>query len=399
MQLAPNRSWYCSALIGRFCLWLLSLASTLVLAQPAEVALAGLAFAGDAASSKERFPYSVAYERSQSEAGKPVFRAIREATGQHPPQHLQLVSQIDELRGRQNAIAVALVVSAETISVERIAGLHKLFVQIRGQALFFDFKLMTVVRAYPLSFAHIDVFDRAPTQREIAERVRMVYEGAAGKPGIINRFATTLATAKLPADVSRFLQVTAVDIRPAALQPMPEYLKADPAVAQTWAADLISEALSNRAGVPLIPFAKGYAIGNVMSLRISDGRVYELKLPKPDYEITAEITDLRKIKFSESVAGTSFIYGSYASLRIVEPLTGKTYLNTALKNGETKSVPVTQSYVDDFPAFHDAIHGLFAKLSDALDGRGRTDWLKSAAAAPDIDKQISLTKELLKLCK
>jgi hypothetical protein len=27
------------------------------------------------------------------------------------------------------------------------------------------------------------------------------------------------------------------------------------------------------------------------------------------------------------------------------------------------------------------------------------DWVKSAAAAPDIDKQIAATRELIKLCK
>jgi hypothetical protein len=73
-------------------------------------------------------------------------------------------------------------------------------------------------------------------------------------------------------------------------------------------------------------------------------------------------------------------------------------MDAELKNGEIKLVPVTQTYVDDFPAFYDSVNGLFVKLAEALDGRGNT-WIKTAAAAPDIDKQVASTRELVKLCK
>jgi hypothetical protein len=130
-------------------------------AEPVEVALAGLAFSGDAASMAQRFPYSVGYEKALKAGGRPAYAMLREAIAQSPPQQLKLVTQIDELKGRDQAIAVALVIGSETVSVEHLAGLHKLFVLIRAQALFFDFKSMSVVRAYPISFGHIDVFDRS----------------------------------------------------------------------------------------------------------------------------------------------------------------------------------------------------------------------------------------------
>ena len=139
-------------------------------AQQTEVALAGLAFSGDAASLAQRFPYSVAYEKALKAGGKPAFAMLRDAIAQNPPQQLKLVTQIDELKGRDQAIAVALVIGSETISVEQLAGLHKLFVLIRAQALFFDFKTMSIVRSYPISFGHIDIFDRPPNADEIRVR-------------------------------------------------------------------------------------------------------------------------------------------------------------------------------------------------------------------------------------
>ena len=228
--------------------------------------------------------------------------------------------------------------------------------------------------------------------------VRGVYEGAGGKPGIFARFGATLAKATMPTSTSRYLQVSKIGIKPEALGNIPAYLSGNATVAETWAADLVGEAISTRAGVPVIPYSKGYAVGNVMSMRISDGDVYNLKLPKPDYEISVELSALRKIEYGKAAAGASYIYGSYASMKIEEPVSGKVYLNTPLKNGEIKLVPVTQTYVDDFPAFYDSVNGLFVKLSEALAGKS-TDWVKSAAAATDIDKQIADTRELIKLCK
>lgn len=367
-------------------------------AEVAEVALAGLAFSGDAASLLQRFPYSVGYEKALKAGGKPAYAMLGEAIAQNPPQQFKLVTQLDELKGRDQAIAVALVIGSETISVEQLAGLHKLFVLIRAQALFFDFKSMSVVRAYPISFAHIDIFDHAPSADEIRVRVRGVYEGAAGKPGIFARFGSTLAKATMPSATSRYLQVSKIGIKPEALGSIPAYLSSSATIAETWAADLVAEALSTRAGVPIIPYAKGYAVGNVMSMRISDGDVYNLKLPKPDYEISVEFTRLVKKKYGESAAGASYIYGLVTTLKIEEPVSGKVYMNAELKNGEIKLVPATQTYIDDFPAFYDSINGLFVKLSEAVGG-GDTKWVKSAAAAPDIDKQIADTRELIKLCK
>ena len=204
-----------------------------VFAQPTEVALAGLAFSGDAASMESRFRYSLEYDKALKASGKRAYAMLGDAIAQNPPQQLKIVAQLDDLKGRDQAIAVALVIGSETISVEQLAGLHKLFVLIRAQAMFFDFKSMSIVRAYPISFASIDIFDRTPTPAEIAVRVRGVYEGAAGKPGIFARFGNTLANANLPSSSSRFLQVSRVAIKPQAMSNIPAYLSSNQTVADT----------------------------------------------------------------------------------------------------------------------------------------------------------------------
>lgn len=390
------------ASVRRFFLWLAWLAcSQSAFAQQApEVAFAGFAYSGSASTMAARFPHSQRYEEELQTAGTSMGQNLRRLLDATPPSHLKIVSQIEALKGRDQALAVALVIGSETVSVEQFGNAHKLMVLIRGQAMFFDFKSMNVLRAYPVSFAYIDLLDHPPTADEVLARVKLVYQGTGDKAGVLARFAQNVAKAQIPPGAPRFLQVTSVQLKPEALEVLPTYIKSEPGAAETWAADLVSEAISTRVGVPIVPYAKGYAIGNVMSMRISDGTVFELKLPQPDYEIKVELSGFRKVKFSEVQGGaSSFVYGAYAHMHIEEPLGRKAYLSTALKNGETRVIPASQRHVDDFPHFYDAVNGLFVKLAQAMDGKGDEKWLRSAASAKDIDLQIQSTRELMKQCK
>ncbi|MGZ5772946.1 hypothetical protein [Ramlibacter sp.] len=318
---------------------------------------------------------------------------------QSRPRSFSLTTEkLDDLKGRDQALVVSLVLNSETVSVEDFGETRKLFILIRGQALFFDFKSMTVVRSYPLSFGYVDNFNHTPTEGEVFDRVRQVYEGAQGMPGMYARFASSLADASIPTQTPRYLQVSRVSLSPDVLSGMPAYLQGPSTVSETWVADMLGEAISTRVGIPVVPYSKGYAIGNVMSMTFMDNSVFSLTLPKPDYEVSVDFKSLKKLKYSQSAAGAAFIYGVYADVRIQEPLSGTTYMNTALKNGEVKVVPASQTFVDDFPAYYDSLNGMFTKLADAVAGKGNA-WVKTAAAAPDIEAQVSKTKELMNLCK
>lgn len=384
-------------LAGLLLLFLSSLAQA---QQPLDVAFAGFAYSGSESTLDDRFPYSRRYEATRKRAGTTLHQTLMQQLQATPPAHLRIVPQLDELKGRDQALAVALVVGNEMVSEESFGSLHKLLIVVRAQVMFFDFKSMNVIRSYPVSFAYVDVLDHPASEDEILSRIALVYEGNGGKPGILGRFVNNVAKAELPAQVSRTLQVVNVQVSPEASGLLPGFLKSAPGALENWAADLAGEAISTRAGVPILPFSKGYAIGNVMSFRVSDGAVWDLKLPKPDYEISVDLTGFKKVRFSEVEGGaTSYVYGAYGGIRLIEPMGNKVYLDTALKNGESRVIPASQDYVDDFPHFYDALNGMFVKLAQVIDGRGDEKWLKSAAAAQDIEQQIVHTKELMKSCK
>jgi hypothetical protein len=364
----------------------------------ATVSLAGFSYAGDFKSIDARFPYTKRFTEALAAQKSSPDRLIGEVLAGTKIDNFTLKQgELAQLKGSDQAIAVSLVMTNETVSFEKIGRAYKLFVNLRAQAMFFDFKSMTVLRSYPVTVAFLDVLPAPPDEALIDDRVRTLFVGGA-KPGLVQRFATQLSAATLPANVPRFLQVNKVAIAPEALAELPQALKATPGTAETWLADQLSEAISSKTGVPVLPYAKGYAIGNVMAMRFADGTVFNLKIPEADYAFSANLTGFKRIKSGESSAGASFIYGSYVELKLEEPLSGRSYLDSKFKNGEVKLVPAMQAETDDFPAYSDSVRGLFSKLTSILAGKD-DPWIKSAASAPNIDAQLSATKTVLQSCK
>ena len=145
-------------------------------------------------------------------------------------------------------------------------------------------------------------------------------------------FEEALKKAKLPTAASRSLQVTKVEISGEAQDKFPsEY---EGGGAETWLADTFSEKLSTKFDVPMLPYSKGYAIGNRMAIKISDSSVFNLVIPKPDYEFTIKLLKLKTVPYEIQAAGRSLIYGASASIKLEEPLSGQTYLNGQFKNDD-----------------------------------------------------------------
>ena len=368
--------------------------------QAAEVYFAGMAYSGDATSIADRFPYTSQYLKGLEANKVRVGSLIYKEMGANLPQNFELapLAAQAQLKGRDRAVSVALLLNNEAVSLEHFGQFAKFFVQLRGQALFFDFKSQTVLRAYPISLAYIDVVDHYPSEDEMQERIRLLFEGTQGKAGLFTRFAQAVQKATLPEGVSRFLQVSQVTVAPEAMVGLPPALTSTKGAAETWLADMLAEAISNRAQVPILPYVKGHALGKVMAMKIADGGAFSLKLPEPDYTMTLDLTGVRRVELKRTAAETAYVYGSYVRLRLDEPFSNKNYLDINVKNGETKLVPSTQETVDDIPAYADSIRGLFNKIGENLSGK-TTPWLKTAASGNDVEKQVNQSAEIIKSCK
>jgi hypothetical protein len=365
-------------------------------AHASTVAFAGFAYAGNADTIESRFMLSRRYEKRLIAKGSDINDRLRQAlSGRQYSFDLSRTGNV-ESKGDE-ALVTALVVTGETVSEEKFGSIHKVFIQVRAQTLIFDFKSKRVRRTYPLSFVYLDVMDHSPSDAEVDERIAIAYEGTQGKPGIVGRYADALAAATLPHSGELFLQITKVSIDADARAAIPPEMAVTQGIAESWLADHFGEALNSKAGIPIFPYTVGYAIGNVMAVRLGDND-FSLEIPAPDWEISIDLNGVKKVKYAENAVGTSYVYGSYATIRISEQGGTKTVLDAQFKNGEVKAVPVTQNYVDDLPAYNDSIRGLFDKLAEVLGGQD-LPWLKNAAVTADIGEQITLARGAMQKCK
>jgi len=400
MTSTRDGSWICSSFDKLLRLFLVAAivvgASTPSLAYSTTVTCAGFAYAGNFNSIETRFKYSKRYEKSIIEKGSALSTVLcRSLAGRQYPFDLNTSENIDS-KGDE-VLVTALTVTGETVSEETFGPVHKLFVQIRAQALIFDFATKKIRRAYPLSFAYLDVLNHSPSDGEIDERIAKAYEGAQGKEGIFGRYAAALATATLPHNGDLFLQITKVTIASDASPAIRPEIAAVPGAPESWVADHFGEALNSKAGVALFPYSPGSAIGGVMQMKLNDTD-FNLQFPDPDWEIGIDLTGVKKVKYAENAAGTSYVYGSYATVRIAPHGAVQAIFDAQFKNGEVKEVPASQTYVDDLPAYNDSIQGLFDKLAEVLGGQ-ELPWLKTAAVTPNIGKQLTATRGLLQKCK
>ncbi|WP_035882824.1 hypothetical protein [Cupriavidus metallidurans] len=383
-------------LVARLTLCVLALIATVAHAAD-KVAFAGFAYAGEARQIDSRFPLMRKVEAELASNGRSPSKVIAQSLAANPPANFAITTDgMASLKDSDQALATALVVTSESVSSERFGSIYKVVTNLRGQALVFDFKAMTVVRAYPLNISHLDVLDHMPGDAEKRERIKRLLAGGE-RPGLLDRYVRALSSAQLPSSGTRYLQIERVELTPGARAQLPEALRGD-GVAEGWVADMFGEALLDRAQVPILPFTKGYAIGNAMSMRFSDGEVFNLQLPKPDYTIDLSVKDFKRVEYGSSAAGTSYIYASYSHVSMAEPMSGRRYLDADFKNGEVKAVPVTQSRTDDFPAFAESLRGLFTKLADVAGGKD-SDWLAAAASGDNVKGQIESTRGVIKSCR
>ena len=369
-------------------------------AYAADMAVAGFAFAGDSATAGVRFPYShQLYMRLRADkSGQNLSRIIHDRSGKvaNPALSLLPPASLVNLKKSDQALITVLVLTGETVLTENFGSYYKTFVNLRGDALIFDYKSKTVVRSYPVNAALFDATPDAPDVARISGFIEQLLLKEEGK-GLVTQYLDRLSHATLPTPGQRTIQIRRAKVAPEALAVMPDALRSQPQLMESMVVDAFASVLSAKAGVPLLPSKAGDALGR-MSLRLENGDDVDLSIGEGDYVFDITLNKFAKIKTAETAVAISYVYGAYAHVQFSEPLLHSDFLNTDLKNGETAIIPAGRIGSDDFAAYQDALRGLFLKLTAAFEG-GDMKWIQTAAGAKDIGKQLEATRVILKASK
>jgi len=358
---------------------------------------AGFALRGAATSLKQRFPYSYAIASENVNGVNHLDAVLRQDLYQfHSSKFtLDLYGQGDLSHGQSTS--VAFVLNRETVGHEQIGNIYKLYIQLSGSVLFFDFRGMKVEASYPASLEYIDAFRAPPTQHQIAHDVRKLYFGHASV-NLLRQYLHELKQANPRTRVGNTLRLTSVQIAPGALAKFPPFLQSDSAEAKEYVAESFDKALVANQHVSVLPYAKDVAIGNKMALRFSNGTIYDLSIPRPDYDIHLTVNGFAKFPIQKTAFASSWVYAVYGHLKLFEPLSDDIYLNASFRDGVVKVVPANEDHFMSWPVYQDAMLTLFANVTKAL-SNPNSAWAQKASNNPAIHNQLLKVKDVLQSCR
>ncbi|WOJ93693.1 hypothetical protein R0135_00655 [Congregibacter variabilis] len=263
-----------------------------------------------------------------------------------------------------DAIVTSLALTREVVLVEKIDENYKLLIQLSASALFVDFESMQILKEQPINVQFVDAKPEPYTDREIEQAVERLYFNP-GKIDLLGQYIAALNGYSPKRNYSNTIRVGDVIVDDSVSEFLPEYLQAQGSL-EAMLAQSIGKSLVEHHNVSLLPFKKGYAIGNKMSMRFADGKVFSLAIPEPDFELSIQLEAIKKVLFSDTAAGQTWVYGVLSSFEVIEPLSQKTYAKFSFKNGVTKVVPRSQRHWEDWPPFEESIRAGYSKLSLAL---------------------------------
>jgi hypothetical protein len=368
-------------------------------AHAGDVYFAGIAMLGDGATLERNYPYATAFNRRAGAQPGALDSELgaRARTLVNPGFTLKF-DELGTLDPGASSIALALAIDRETVSVEEIGGLHKILVEVGGQALFFDFRENAVIATYPLSVPYKDITSTPPSAAQIAAVVREAYTGKIEDGNLLEHFAAAVAAASPNREVSRRIQIVDVAIEDDARGALPSHLAANERILKNSLAQEFGKWLSSSQRIPILPYTVDYAIANRMATRFANGSVFELQLPETDYAIRLSLAKLKRLEFAQVAAGRSLVYGAYLHVKAAEPLSNTVYVDATFKNGESKIVPASQTNVDDWAAYQETLSLLILEMMKALQAPS-ADWAKKHAGDPALVKDLKSFQKVLQSCR
>lgn len=348
------------------------------------VYFAGLAYLGDFQYVEANYPLSRQLDEVLQDR-------LRDALRNITPGGLEIRTELADLNSTET-IVLAVAVDRERISREVFdfeQGVQtKLIVELSLQILFYDLADGILVDNRPISAAinHVVGTRKADLEAESLRLMRRLYLGDEKSGGLLGRVAGMLQSLELrPANGLRFrLDSFAFDERTRAMLPKSRSgLQLSQGFGQ-W----FSARLAEHAGVSVIPFTRGYAIGNQLPGRFANGEAFNLKLPEPDYALRFEIRNLIRKELERQI-----IFGAQAHFTLEEPFTRTVLIDGDYRSAVFKIASAARIEADDWSAYEDSIESLLDDIVLQLTTPVRS-WHTSHARNEESFVQFNSNKEL-----
>jgi hypothetical protein len=356
------------------------------------VYFAGIAYLGQYNLLQQNYPYALALNQADKNGQGQLDIRFHQMVKASQPQHMRIEFGLANTRKSQSVV-MALAIEREAVSTEIIGKNRKIIAEINAQLFFFDFDSMSLIGNFPLSMAKNHIVPAGQDfTAEILPLFSDLYLGVA-KEIDAGKNMLALAIKKLeqvspgPSQGVRF-QLEQVSLSARVKPLLPDNLSTQRF--NQFIGQYFSARLASRYDVTVLPFTKGYAIGNQMAGRFSNGTVFNIVIPEPDYVFSIAVTSLKKAPLNKNL-----MYAARIKFNLTEKNQQRLYIDGHFQKAIPKLVMNTQNEIDDWSAYHDAIEMLIDDLITQL-GKPKKQWFNTHAKDNKSYKGFAEKKELFK---
>ena len=373
-----------------------------------KVTYAGFSFSGNYIDKEQTGKFTSQLLENKNKDNLDIISAsLLETIKKSKPKNFKINFDFADLSdGSAEQIVMAVALDNENYSVEYepISKTYLNNIVNFYQILFYDFRSKKLIASIPFD-TELQFFSKKKLEdSEIVSRLKNFYlSGSISQDGnqkinIFSKMEQILNNFELKNKYRFRIGVTNVVFEDKSLSFLPKKYQKNPKILQTIFAQSLSSRLSLHQNVALVPYSEGMAIGGTMKQRFVNGdEIYDIQLPKPDFNINLFIRGFKKVEAEKSDVSTVYLFGSFVRIEVVQPDLNKVYFDENIKNANQIKIPNSIENIDDWRKFYISTVVLFDEFSENISNPDEK-WAKKSLSKNDYkDSLQSLHKVLEKV--
>ncbi len=380
---------------------------------------AGFAFVGDATKVEANYPASYKLSQQKDDQGDfKLEKELKKRIEKIKSDKFDLTTDLGSTK-EGSALSVAFAVDWENVAVEKVSSLYRFITTLNAQILVFDFKEKRIIASFPISVDVIDAKnvnlfvakDGKELSKEeltknqlykttIEETVNSIYTNQDVKKNIFDIFVKKLSGLDIKEKYGNRIKVNDITFEEKALATFKQY-NVDQTFAKNFIANNFIKYLSTNQNISVLPYSTGDVIGRKMSARFMNGDVYNLEIPKSDYDINLTVKGFKSVEFDRTDTEIGLAFGASFFIKAFQPDLDKIYMNADFVGKATKTVAVAQTTeVDTWSAYQETMIGFFNEFTMQITKQD-DKWLKGSSKVneKELKTQFKQLSELIQKCR
>jgi hypothetical protein len=379
-------------------------ASNELLAENIKVFYSGFSYLGNKKSEFIGMPYTEKIINQKFSNQKNLNQLLTENLKQIKPKNFEISFDLADLSKNETIImSIGLIKENYRFEYNDFSKSYNNNIELFFQILFYDFKERKLIAAIPLYGEINFITENKINNDEIIQYIKQFYQDElidenGQKIGFLSQTNKVLENFIIKEKYFNRIGITKVTIEESAKNEIPKQYLDNLDDLKTFFAQSFSSVLSYNQGVSIVPYIEGVAIGGMMKQKfINSSEIYQIQLPKPDYNIELTISNFKKGIAQTSDVSELWQYGSAVNIYIYEPTLQKIYMNQRLRRiASIKRALGTD--INHWGKFYFNTQMLFQEFAINLTKQDNK-WISESVDSKNFKEELELINQLLEKVK